>query len=234
MTKNKWKTFLCASWLMLCTFSGFCGEYFQDGITWQYSENGTVTGYSPKDVTELVIPAQMNGKTVTSIGYRAFYGCSGLTSVTIPDTVTYIGVAAFYGCSGLTSVTIPDSVTSIGFLAFLGCSGVTSVHITDLKKWCGSIISSVGLTNPHDLYINGNKVLDLTIPDSVTSIASEAFSGCRGLTSVTIPNSVTNIGNQAFYNCANLTNLTIGASVVRIGDSAFYRCERLVGALTIP
>ena len=75
--------------------------------------------------------------SVTSIGYRAFYGCNGLTSVTIPNSVTSIGNSAFYGCSGLTSVTIPNSVTSIGYRAFYGCNGLTSVTIPNSVKIIG-------------------------------------------------------------------------------------------------
>ena len=193
------------------------------------------------------------GNGVTSIGYDAFYGCSSLTSVTMPDSVKTIGNSAFYNCSGLTSVTIGNSVTSIGEKAFYDCSGLMSVHIIDLAKWC---VISFGDTdaNPlsyaHSLYLNGDKVTDLvipegatniessafygcsnltsvTIPDSVTSIGGGAFSGCSGLTSVTIPDSVTSIGDEAFYNCSGLTSVTIPNSVTNIGSYAFYNCTNL-------
>ena len=132
----------------------------------------------------------------------AFSGCSGLTSVTIPNSVTLIGVGAFEPligvgaferCTGLTSVTIPNSVTSIGGSAFERCTGLTSV----------------------------------TISNSVTSIGSSAFSYCSGLTSVTIPNSVTSIGNSAFSGCSGLTSVTIPASVTSIGYQAFFGCTGL-------
>ena len=152
----------------------------------------------------------------------AFSGCSGLTSITIPNSVTSIGSSAFEGCSGLTSVTIPNSVTSIGSSAFSRLLWPTSITIPNSVTSIGSSAFSgcSGLTS-------------VTIPNSVTSIGDYAFSGCSGLTSVTIPNSVTSIGNYAFYNCSGLTSVTIGNSVTSIGDEAFWGCSGLT-SVTIP
>ncbi|MBQ8126603.1 MAG: leucine-rich repeat domain-containing protein [Kiritimatiellae bacterium] len=154
--------------------------------------------------------------TVTSIDSGAFYGFSGLTSVTIPDSVTSIGLSAFYGCSGLTSVTIPDSVTSIGDYAFQDCSGLTSVTIPDS-------VTSIG----YQAFYNCSGLTSVTIPDSVTSIGSYAFSGCSWLTSVTIPDSVTSIGNGAFSNCSRLTTVWIGSGATDIHYTAFNLCENV-------
>ena len=159
---------------------------------------------------------------MTSIGYSAFWGCSGLTSVTIPNSVTSIGDYAFSGCSGLTSVTIPNSVTSIGNGAFTGCSGLTSVTIPNSVTRIGyrAFYSCSGLTS-------------ITIPNSVTSIGSHAFSFCSGLTSVTIPNSVTSIEDGTFNDCSGLTSVTIPNSVTSIGGDAFWGCSGLT-SITIP
>ena len=178
-----------------------------------------------EEVKDLVIP-----NSVKSIGEDAFRNCYRLTSVTIGNSVTSIGDGAFWRCYGLTSVTIPNSVTSIGSSAFANCDGLTSVHISDIAAWCNIAFSNSD-SNPlyyaHHLYLNGEEVKDLVIPNSVTSIGDCTFYGCSGLTLVTIPNSVTSIGEHAFSYCSGLTSVTIPNSVTSIGYDAFYDCTGL-------
>ncbi len=158
------------------------GATFSDGtfLTWEelkLAENGTKYVYD-----EILI-------TDDSIGEGAFYGCSSLTSIVLPNSVTSIVESAFQGCTSLTSITIPDSVTSIGESAFADCSGLTSISIPD---------SVTSITN--SAFYRCTSLTSITIPNSVTSIGICAFAGCTGLTSITIPDSVTSIGQQAFYN----------------------------------
>ena len=176
----------------------------------------SVSKYISADTT-YDIPSAVDGSPVTSIGTYAFSGCSGLTSITIPDSVISIGHSAFSGCSGLISITIPNGVTSIGKDTFNSCSGLTSITIPD------SVIS-IG----HSAFSGCSGLISITIPDSVTSIESWAFNNCRGLTSITIPDSVTSsIGSSAFYYCSGLTSVTIGNGVTSIGYRAFSGCGGL-------
>ena len=176
---------------------------------------------------DVVIPATVtyggNTYSVTSIGEAAFYKCSGLTSVTIPNSVTSIGWDAFQDCSILTSVTIPNSVTSIGMDAFKGTA------------WLENQPDGVIYIN-QSLYIYKGEMpanTSIVVRDGTIQICGSAFSGCSGLTSVTIPNSVTSIGSYAFYYCDGLTSVTIPNSVTSIGDFAFYGCSGLT-SVTIP
>ena len=153
---------------------------------------------------------------MTSIGDSAFYGCNGLTSITIPDGVTSIGSDAFRDCTGLTSITIPAGVTSIGSYAFYGCSGLASITIPDS-------VTSIG----EDAFYGCTGLTSVTIGAGVTSIGSSAFWNCSGLASITIPDSVTSIGSFAFEACTGLTSVTIGEGVTSIGSYAFYNCTGL-------
>ena len=161
----------------------------------QISITGVISGATLP--ANLVIPANLNGRTVTSIENGAFYGCTGLTSVTIPNGVKSIGNGAFYGCTGLTSVTIPNGVTSIGDSAF---SGTTADIYSSLYK--------ISFPSSTQISIDGVKpgvtlAGDLVIPTSlhgrtVTGIGASAFANKTGITSILIHDNVTSIASDAF------------------------------------
>ena len=179
-------------------------------------------GYA-KSVT---IPTRVtyNGKTysVTSIGVEAFFLCSSLTSIEIPNSVTSIGCMAFSSCSSLTSIEIPNSVTSIGDGAFVSCSSLTNIEIPNS-------VTSIG----NYAFRGCSSLTSIEIPNSVTSIGDEAFSGCSRLTSIDIPNSVTSIGSYAFSGCSRLTSIDIPNSVTSIGVAVFRGCSSLT-SIEIP
>ena len=196
-----------------------------------YVINGKLVAFAPYGLTEYVIP-----DGITSIGNGIFSGCYRLGNITIPQKITSIGERAFADCEGMTNINIPNNVTAIGDNAFEYCRSLKSVYITDIAKWCAIKFSNY-YSNPlyyaHNLYLNGELVTDLVIPDNVTSIGNYAFYGCSSLTSVTIGSRVTSIGDFAFQYCNSLTSINIPDSVTSIGDSAFYDCSSLT-SINIP
>ncbi len=215
----------------------------------------SVSGIGTCTDTAVVIPAEHDGLPVTEIGWKAFYDCETLRSVTIPDSVTRIGDWAFSNCSSLTNITIPSSVTSIGDFAFHVCETLRSVTIP-------SSVTSIG----YSAFDGCSSLTNITIPSSVTSIGDLAFIGCSDLASITVEKgnsvyhsagnclietasktliagcknsvipsdgSVTSIGNDAFSACSSLTDITIPDSVTSIGSQAFYACRDLT-SITIP
>ena len=205
-----------------------------------------------------VVSSGENSYKVYSIGSNAFYNCSRLTSITIPEGVTSIGSYAFRGCSGLTSISLPSTLTSIGGYAFFNCSNLTSITIPEG-------VTSIGGA----AFFNCRSLTSITIPEGVTSIGSGTFQSCSGLISISLPSTLTSIGDSAFIGCTSLkafygngnsyytiddnralivdggetllayaegnaeTSYSIPKGVTSIGVNAFYRCSSLT-SITIP
>ena len=185
--------------------------------------------------------------SVTSIENYAFSGCSGLTSVEIPSSVTSIGYSAFEYCTGLTSIEIPSNIINLGTGVFRGCRFKTITIGAGVKDYCAALneayaeeihitdLTSLFESNTHEgswlhdakLFLNGELITELVVPDGVTRIPNFLLYDCSTITSVVIPNSVTSIGDYAFYNCSGLTGIEIPNSVTSIGLSAFSRCSGL-------
>ena len=154
------------------------------------------------------------------IGECAFSDCSGLTSVTIPNSVTSIESDAFSNCSSLISINIPNSVTSIGVRAFCNCSGLTSATIPNS-------VTSIG----ERAFSGCNSLTSFSIPNSVTSIGYAAFSDCSNLDSITIPNSVSSIGESAFHGCSGLIYVALPDNLKLIKQNMFNGCNSLASII---
>ena len=169
----------------------------------------------------------INNCCLSKTGDELIFGCKNSK---IPDSVTKIKAYAFFGCTGLTSITIPDSVTNIEEDAFGGCDSLSSIIVSKGNPNYKSI-DNCCLSNAGDELIFGCK--DSKIPSCVTKIKAGAFQRCTGLTAITIPDSVTEIGDGAFSLCSSIKSINIPNKVTRIGDHAFFRCSGLT-AITIP
>ena len=242
-------------------------DFEVDGIYYNINGNEATVTYKGSYETEydneysgfVVIPDKVTYNrttySVTAIGTQAFYDCTGLTSIVIPNRVKTIGTQAFYDCTGLTSIDIPNSVITIGDRAFIGCTGLTSIVIpksvtkigNGVFKRCSGLTSMVveSGNSKYDSRNNCNAIIETannkliggcsntTIPNSVTKIGEDAFFDCTGLTSIVIPNSVTEIGVGAFHGCTGLTSIDIPNSLTKIGGSTFEYCAGLT-SIVIP
>lgn len=203
----------------------------------------------------VVIPSEIDGKKVTSIGNNsystsreAFEECKNLTSVEIPNSITFIGGEAFKACTRLTSIEIPESVTYIMDNAFENCSGLTSIKVAEgnttynssgdcnaiirvntLVVGCKNTVIPSGITAIGRYAFSGRSGLEkLQIPNGVKYVYDNAFSGCVDLTDIEIPDSIELIGKNAFNNCNSLTSIKIPENVKDINNGAFSGCSGLI------
>ena len=220
-----------------------------DGYKYEYKVNeadntATITKFLGPDGSakstgsyDIKIPEKIHEKsgdyTVTGIGNRAFWECTSLKEVTIPQSVTSIGDKAFYDCRGLTSVTIPQSVTSIGDYAFDEC-----IHLKTLsfgENSFGENIETNIKTIGNYAFFHCNDLESVTIPQSVTSIGREAFRFCNNMKSLAINGAIESMGIGAFAGCISLKTLSLGENIKMIGNSAFDSCTNIdLTNVTIP
>ena len=204
--------------------SGLTSIVVEDGNT-VYDSRNNCNAIIAKSSNTLILGCQKTKipNEVAFIGWCAFFGCSGLTSIDIPNSVTYISDAAFSGCTGLISLNFPNSVISID-------NGALSETAWFNNQPDGLVYAGkVAYTYKGEMPANTN----ITLMDGTLAIANSAFSGRSGLASVTIPNSVTSIGHGAFQRCSSLASISIPNSVTSIGDYAFNSCGSLT-SVTIP
>ena len=194
-------------------------------VTKEDLENAVVDEFGVKYSKDwkrlLKAPSELKGeysirKGVKVIGNSAFWLCSSLTNINIPNSVTNIGYEAFSDCRSLTNINIPNGVTYIGYNAFSDCRSLTNINIPN------------GVTNIGDYaFYDCESLTNMNIPNSVTTIGEGAFSNCHSFTSINIPNSVTTIGKYAFCCCHSLTSINIPNSVTTIEKGAFQHCDKI-------
>lgn len=224
------------------------------GLAYEVRDDGVclITGIGTCTDSDLVIPAEIDGYPVTRIEMGAFYGCTQLTSVVLPDTLERIAMEAFSGCTQLTNLVIPDSVESIqadafknctslkkvtigsglfmlGDCAFVGCTALEEVVISQENAYLCSVD---GVVYNKDctklmLYPAGRPGDSYTVLEGVTSFLHDAFNGSVNLISVVLPESMTFIEYYAFVNCEKLESVTIPSSVKEIYADAFKNCLNL-------
>ena len=198
----------------------------ETGRTWSYlvvGDTAWITQGQYSDWTgDLSVPDKLGNCTVTSIRLHAFWGCNGITSITIPENVSYLDYGAFFNCCNLTAFIVdPDN------LEYKSVSGLllTKAGDTLLHGVNGDVVIPNDVINIADqAFYSRSNLTNVTIPESVKRIGRSAFDGCSGLTCLTIPDSVTNIGYCAFGNCSGLTNMSIPRCLTTI-DETFYGCS---------
>lgn len=176
---------------------------------------------------------------VKNIGAGVFSGCTGLQSVSLPQDIISISYLSFYNCSGLKSIVIPANVKTIGSDAFRGCSGLLKAEFASIEHLCGITFSVDQTSNPlyaaKHLYINGEEIIDVEIPKTVTSIGKYAFYNCQSILSVTLPSTIKTIGNSAFQKCKNITDVICYAeNVPTLGSGAFSEVYPEYSTLHVP
>ena len=196
-----------------------------------------ITGYVGKAEPHAVeVPSQVtvaslnenannedNIRNIVGIADSAFYYCTAMTSITIPDSVLSIGDWAFAGCVGLTEIVLPEKVATIGEGAFHGCKNLTSVQFSkDLTK--------IG----NFAFYNCTGLTEIDLPDQLVEIGNAAFFGCQGLTTLDIPASTTIIGGLAFYQCNHLTEIKINTAAEEIEFGEFIFWSELKSVITAP
>lgn len=174
--------------------------------------------------------------TLTAIGRSTFYECTSLPHIELPQGLQTIGLAAFYGCAALQEVTFPASVTSVSEQAFEACEALNAVRISDLEAWCRIRFDKEN-ANPlycaGHLYLNGETIEQLILPEGIDKISSYTFAGDMDLKQVDLPAGITLIGDGAFMRCRNLKALSLNAGIQHIGENALKGCTSLTG-MTIP
>ena len=218
-----------------------CLGYLEDGYL---KVDNIILGDGIKIIGERAFQDMNNLKTiiipdsVTSIEDNAFNNCSVLTNLVLPDSITTIGNAAFSGCTSLEKIVLPSKLTSLGNVAFGGCNAeiIFPSSLKRIPELGNNAVKKVTIpegveTIGYQAFCSCSNLTEITLPSTITSIESEAFSG-TGITAFNYPQNITNIPNGAFQN-TNLTEFSVPEKVTEIDDNAFYNCYDLT-KISIP
>ncbi|SHO52588.1 leucine-rich repeat protein [Anaerocolumna xylanovorans] len=220
----------------------------KDG-NWEYWQDDGRTYISPKSDKvkkgAVTIPSKVDGHTITAIGGYAFWDCTELTGITMPDTVTMIDSQAFRNCENLKSISLSKNLQLIADHAFHACTSLTHIELPD-SLTCISTGAFDYCENLEEVKIPGKiKILydgifgscyslkKVIIPNSVTVIEENVFFECKALESISLPSSLKSIGEGAFSRCEALKTIKLPESVTSIGEDVFSQCSSLK-SITIP
>lgn len=237
------------SLLMIVSLGSYSGVFFGGTVeaatisgdyTYEMNSDSTITiinyGGSEKN---LVIPAQIDGYSVTRIGYGAFAECKSIETLTIPDGVVSIGDYSFSQSTQIREINIPDSVASFGRYSFAGCNSLEKVRIPSRIRSLSygvffdcislkEVILPEGLQTIGGTAFGNCRALDKVIfPSSLLSIEGNAFTECVSLESVVLPEGFTTLGSGVFSGCLSLSDIVLPSSLVGIGQNAFQECVSL-------
>lgn len=213
------------------TDHGTCGS----NLVWTLYENNELaisgtgamsfSGDSPWYNYRAIIDIIVIDEGVTSIAEDAFYGCSRVKTVTLPDSISRIERFAFQSCSSLSSISLPASLSYVGYDAFSGCNLQSVYFAGTVSDWLRiELYGDTGITETKRLYFDGGLVENLVIPDGTTKIPDYAFQYYEGLRSVSFPDSLQTIGDSAFRGCSSLDHVEFPDSLESIASLAFSGC----------
>ncbi len=245
--------------LSLCLLLSLCsivcaetsGTFYDTYGIWFNKETGTVTGFE-EGITELTLPANINGKKITTIGEGAFLECETLEKLVLPNSITKIENQAFAGCRALKELMLSENITHIGTEAFaqctsletfllpealellgnhalMGCSALTKIICPD-RNQNFSCEDGVLFDKKQTILVQypaGRESSVYTVPETVTSVGNGAFAYATTLTDILLPETLSSIGEYAFFNCDQLKEISLSDSVSKIGQEAFGWCDSL-------
>ena len=213
-------------------YGGERGET-SDGWQWMLRRDGGLGIYGYMGTaTELVIPEELSGKAVKSIEIAAFSGNTAIQSAVVPNTVEEIGFGAFYGCSSLTSLSVPftgnDAYGSEGrHLGYIFGTEYASSQNSSLPSALTKVAITGGTSIGTEAFMGCSRLTEIVLADTITSIGTSAFEDCWGLTQITLPDGLQSLGSRAFNYCQRLQSIVIPGGVQTIGVSTFSSCKAL-------